>query len=174
MNTTKIIETLLYCAPALITGGVAYYFFKMHTSNEENRRRYLLLKETRKDVLPLKLQAYERMTLFLERINPIKLVLRVAPISDDKQGYENLLINTIDQEFEHNLTQQIYISDESWQIIIRTKNAIIANIRIASQQVQSAKELREKILSDIATNENELPTNIALLYLKNEVKNLIG
>lgn len=174
MNTTKIIETLLYCIPALITGVIAFYFFKMHTNNEENRRRYLLLKDTKKDVLPLKLQAYERMTLFLERTNPIKLVLRVAPLTDDKLGYENLLINTIDEEFEHNLTQQIFISDESWKIIIRTKNSIIANIRIASQSVLTAKELREKILADIATNENELPNNIALLYIKNEVKNLIG
>ena len=174
MNTTKIIETLLYCIPALITGVIAFYFFKMHTNNEENRRRYLLLKDTKKDVLPLKLQAYERMTLFLERTNPIKLVLRVAPLTDDKLGYENLLINTIDEEFEHNLTQQIFISDESWKIIIRTKNSIIANIRIASQSVLTAKELREKILADIATNENELPNNIALLYIKNEAKNLIG
>nr|WP_317632582.1 hypothetical protein [uncultured Flavobacterium sp.] len=174
MNTTKIIEALLYCVPAIITGCTAYYFFKTHTDNEESRRRYLLFKDTNKDTLPLKLQAYERMSLFLERTNPIKLVLRVAPQNDNKELYENLLIQTIDQEFEHNLTQQIYISDEAWQVIIRTKNSIIANIRIATQQVGSAKELREKILSDIAANESELPSNLALLFIKNEVKNMIG
>ena len=58
MDTTKIIELLAYTLPALITGVVAFYFFKLHTKNEEGRRRYLLNKEAQKDALPLRLQAF--------------------------------------------------------------------------------------------------------------------
>ena len=122
METTKIIELLSYTLPAIITGVVAYYFFNLHTKNEEGRRRYLLNKDTQKDALPLRLQAFERMTLFLERINPGKLLIRLSPNSENKNDYENLLISNIEQEFEHNLTQQIYMSDECWTIIVTAKN----------------------------------------------------
>jgi hypothetical protein len=173
MNTSKIIEIVMYCLPALITAGVAYYFFKIHTDNEENRRRYLLLKDTQKDVLPLKLQAYERMTLFLERTNPAKLVLRVSPINNDAKLYANQLVQTIENEFEHNLTQQIYMSEEAWQIICKTKNSIITTIRIAGANTENADLLRQNILSDIA-KEKETPTHLAILFIKNEVSLLLS
>ena len=69
MEATKLIELLSYTLPAVITGLVAYYFFDLHTKNEEGRRRFLLNKEAQKDALPIRLQAFERITLFLERIN---------------------------------------------------------------------------------------------------------
>lgn len=86
--------------------------FDLHTKNEERRRRFLLNKEAQKDALPLRLQAFERMVLFLERINPTKLLIRLTPFSSDKNDYENYVIAQIEQEFEHNLSQQIYMSDE--------------------------------------------------------------
>lgn len=172
MDYTKLIDIAAYTLPALITAGVSYFFFQKHTENEENRRNYLLLKESRKEVLPLKIQAYERMALFLERTNPIKLVLRVAPQGADKNAYENLLIQTIEQEFEHNLTQQIYISDACWEIINKAKNAVIQNIRWTTTQVENAQELRERILTDLAS-EKDVPNVIALSYLKTEIQHYL-
>jgi acetoin utilization deacetylase AcuC-like enzyme len=173
MDTTKFIELLAYTLPALITGGVAYYFFQMHTKNEEGRRRYLLQKELQKDALPLRLQAYERMVLFLERINPTKLLIRITPISNHKNDYENYVIAQIEQEFEHNLTQQIYMSDECWTIIMTAKNATIQMIRKAamSERVDSADKLREVILSDLM--EKPTPSSAALSYMKNELKEFL-
>ena len=89
MDTAKLIELCSYTFPAIITGFVSYYFFNLHTKNEEGRRRYLLNKDTQKNALPLRLQAFERMTLFLERINPGKLLIRISPNSEDKNDYEN-------------------------------------------------------------------------------------
>lgn len=173
MDTSKILELLAYTLPALITGGVAYYFFDLHTKNEEGRRRYLLNKEAQKDALPLRLQAFERMVLFLERINPTKLLIRLTPFSSDKNDYENYLIAQIEQEFEHNLTQQIYMSDESWTIIITAKNATIQMIRKAnmSERVDSADKLREVILSDLM--DKQTPSSAALSFLKNEVNEFL-
>ena len=169
MEATKLIELLSYTLPAVITGVVAYYFFDLHTKNEEGRRRYLLNKEAQKDALPIRLQAFERMTLFLERINLAKLLIRITPISEDKNDYENYVIAQIEQEFEHNLTQQIYMSDECWTIIITAKNATIQMIRKAnlSDRVDNANKLREVILSDLM--EKQSPSNTALAYIKNEV-----
>ncbi len=81
MEVEKIFEVLLYAVPALITGMIAYYFFKEHTKNEDGRRRFLLQKDMQVNTMPLRLQAYERMAIFLERITPSKLLIRVAPTS---------------------------------------------------------------------------------------------
>lgn len=172
MDTTKVIELFSYTFPAIITGLVAYYFFSLHTKNDEGRRRYLLNKEAQKDMLPLRLQAFERMTLFLERINPGKLLIRVTPNSEDKYDYENLLISTIEQEFEHNLTQQIYLSEECWTVIASAKNATIQMIRRtnSSEVVVTANNLRESIMTDLMDRQS--PSSVALHYIKKEVKNL--
>ncbi|HEU4497618.1 MAG TPA: hypothetical protein VFR70_11250, partial [Flavobacterium sp.] len=131
MDTSKILELLSYTLPAIVTGCVGYYFFSLHTKNEEGRRRYLIQKEAQKNALPIRLQAYERMALFLERINPSNLLVRISPMSADKNTYQNLVISHIENEFEHNLAQQIYLSDECWIIITTAKNATIQMVRKA-------------------------------------------
>ncbi|MCB0434428.1 MAG: hypothetical protein KDD18_16075, partial [Mangrovimonas sp.] len=117
-------------------------------------------------------QAYERMTIFLERITPSKLLIRVSPTSSQKEPYESLLIATIEQEFEHNLSQQIYMSDECWNIITAAKNATIQLIRKASllEKTNTANKLREVILTEMM--EKRAPSDAALAYIKNEVGEL--
>ena len=172
MELSKLFEILLYAVPALITGLIAYYFFKEHTKNEDGRRRFLLHKDIQVNTLPIRLQAYERMALFCERISPNKLIIRVTPISSDKDSYESLLIATIEQEFEHNLSQQIYLSDECWNIITASKNATIQLIRKAglSDKTDSADKLREVVLSEMM--EKRAPSDAALSYIKQEVGDL--
>jgi hypothetical protein len=169
INTDKILELLLFVLPAAITGAVAYYFFKSFLSNEERRRHFALLRDNQKQALPIKLQAYERLTLFLERINPAKLLVRIAPLSADKVDYGNLLVQHIEQEFEHNLTQQIYISDSTWTIILTAKNTTIQIIRqhVANTSVTDVQSLREAILNSLSTS--DAPSNFALSFLKKEV-----
>jgi hypothetical protein len=102
--------------------------FDNYFKDQQNTRRWLLQKENQKHSLPLRLQAYERLALFLERINPAKLLIRVAPLSDNKVDYQNLLIHHIEQEYEHNITQQVYITSELWTMLLTAKNTIIQNI----------------------------------------------
>ncbi|WP_283635525.1 hypothetical protein [Aquaticitalea lipolytica] len=169
MEVEKIFEVLLYAVPALITGMIAYYFFKEHTKNEDGRRRFLLQKDMQVNTMPLRLQAYERMAIFLERITPSKLLIRVAPTSSNKEDYENLLIANIEQEFEHNLSQQIYVTDECWNIITAAKNATIQLIRKASllEKTETANKLREVVLTEML--EKRAPSDAALSYIKQEV-----
>lgn len=170
----KIFDLLMYSIPAIITGGIAYFFFRDHMINEDKRRRYLLHKDAQKDALPIRLQAYERLSLFLERITPSKLLIRVLPNSSDVNDYEHLLIMSIEQEFDHNLSQQIYMSDQCWNIIIASKNTTIQLVRKAnlSEKVTSADKLREVILTEMM--EQESPSNTALAYIKKEVGDLLN
>lgn len=163
MDYQKLIELILYLIPAIITGGIAYLFFKKHTANEEGRRRYLIHKEAQKTALPLRLQAYERMALFLERINPSSLLLRVGPINNDKQSYQQLLIANIEQEFEHNLAQQIYISEECWNVIKSAKNTTVQMIRgvAANPETEDADKLRELVLTSLLDKASPSDTGMA-------------
>jgi hypothetical protein len=172
MESTKIIEILAYTLPSLITGSVAYYLFNLYFKEQQNTRRWLLQKDAQKDALPLRLQAYERMTLFLERISLTKLLVRISPISNDKMDYGNLIIEHIEQEFEHNLTQQIYMSDECWSIITTAKNATIQMIRkiIVTEEIKDADALRNVLLNDLLDKQS--PSNAALAYIKNEVSQM--
>ncbi len=172
MDSTKIIEILAYTLPSLITGGVAYYLFDSYFKDQQNTRRWLLQKDNRKDILPLRLQAYERMTLFMERINPSQLLVRITPVLEDKTEYANYVITQVEQEFEHNLAQQIYISDECWSIITTAKNATIQLIRLAvkSDKVADANQLREVVLSDLLGKTS--PSSAAVAFIKNEVGQL--
>jgi len=173
MDLERIIELLSFTIPSVVTGFVAYYFFVNHTKNEERKLKLTLLKENQKQSLPIRLQAYERMALFLERLNPSNLLLRVASVNNDKNAYATSIINAIEQEFEHNLTQQIYISDKCWSVIITAKNTTVQMIKKVAllDSVGNAQELREEILK--ATLTSLPPSTTALAFIKEEVKSFI-
>jgi hypothetical protein len=151
---------------------VAYSFFELYTKNENAKRKYLLQKDTKPDTLSIRLQAYERMTLFLERINPSQLLVRITPISENKTDYQNFVIAQIEQEYEHNLAQQIYVSEECWSTITTAKNATIQMILLATknEKIRDANQLREFILKDLL--EKPSPSSTALAFLKNELSQL--
>ncbi len=173
MDANRFTDLFLFVIPSLITGLIAYYFFKEHTKNEDGRRRFLLKKELQVTALPTRLQAYERMALFLERITPSKLLIRVSPIDSNKETYESLLIQNIEQEFEHNLSQQIYISEKCWSIINTAKNATIQLIRKASllEKTDSANKLREVVLTEMMKHRS--PSDAALSFLKEEISEIL-
>jgi len=172
MDSERIIDLFMFAIPTLITGFIAYYFFKEHTKNEDGRRRFLLHKDMQVNAMPLRLQAYERMALFLERITPSKLLIRMSPTSSNKEDYESLLIASIEQEFEHNLSQQIYLSDDCWNIIVAAKNATIQLVRKASllEKTDTANKLREVILTEMM--EKRAPSDAALSFIKQEVSDM--
>lgn len=167
----KILESIAYILPAAVTGFVAYYMFNGFLNQQNAEKKLALLSERKKEALPVKLQAYERMLLFCERINPTKIVVRIKPISDVTKDYGQLLISNIEQEFEHNLVQQIYLSDVTWTAVIGAKNATINKIKQVTETSNSASDLRENILIDYS--KIAPPTDTAIGFIKNEVRKLI-
>jgi len=169
----KIIESLQYVVPSLVSMLVAVYFFKEYTKTDAGLQKFNMLKEEKKFSLTLRLQAYERMTLFLERISPANVVFRIKAKNDNKQAYELSLIHTIEQEFEHNLAQQIYITEECWSVISTAKNATIQLIIDASKDsnVNNADELREAIINKVVKKQS--PSDTALAFVKDEVNYIL-
>tara|TARA_B110000046_G_scaffold113247_1_gene120489 strand:+ start:5769 stop:6281 length:513 start_codon:yes stop_codon:yes gene_type:complete len=167
----KLLESIAYILPAVVTGLVAYYMFNGFIKQQDSEKNLELLSERKKDTLPIKLQAYERMLLFCERINPVKMLVRIKPLSENTHDYLHLLIANVEQEFEHNFVQQIYVSDDSWTAILATKNAIINKIKQVSETSNSANDLRENVIIYYA--KTLPPTDTAISFIKNEVKKLL-
>ncbi|MFY9244055.1 MAG: hypothetical protein WAO74_13630 [Polaribacter sp.] len=167
----KILESIAYILPAAVTGFVAYYMFNGFINQQNSEKKLELLAQRKKESLPIKLQAYERMLLFCERINPIKMLVRIQPISENTNDYLQLLIANIEQEFEHNLVQQIYISNDAWTAIVATKRAIITKLKQVAETSNSANDLRENVLIDYS--KTLPPTETAIAFIKNEVKKLV-
>jgi hypothetical protein len=168
----QLIASIAYVLPAAVTGYIAYYMFKSYLFQQNSDKKIQLLNDKKKESLPIKLQAYERMLLFCERIHPLKMVLRIQPISDKSSEYVSLLILTIEQEFEHNLVQQLYVSDEAWNGILKVKNIIESKFQQVSKTTHSSTEFQELILKEFSNNSS--PTEIAIAILKNEVVKLLS
>lgn len=168
----EIIEILKYTIPSIVTGGVAAYFLKQHNALENNKRKFELFQEKKKQSLPIRLQAYERMTLFLERIHLANITDRVDTYEANKIEYAKSLIVNINVEFEHNLVQQIYMSTECWNAIKNTKDTLLNVITAESmkENITSGQELKQ-VLKQISTT-SVSPTIVAQQMIQQEVQNL--
>lgn len=167
----QILQGLAYALPSLVTGGVAYMILSKFTEQNNSEKKLDTLITKKKNSLPIKLQAYERLVLFCERINPMKLILRVQPIGTDANSYLHLLLGNIEQEFEHNMVQQLYVSDDCWKAVMASKLTIVNTISELAEQSSSAKELQEKVLTNYGKTES--PTETTVAYIKQEVKKLL-
>ena len=168
------LEILKYVLPSLVMFGALYFVMNRFLETEHRKQLMVLRKENNNVTTPLRLQAYERLILFLERISMDKLVLRVSKPGMSANLLKADLLKTIQQEFEHNLTQQLYISNSSWENITQAKDEYLKIVRIAASQVKSnanAVDLGQKIF-EIMVKLDKSPSQIAALILKKEIRQL--
>jgi len=166
-----ILESIGYVLPAAVAGFVTYYMYNGFVKNSTAEKKIALITQKSKEALPIKLQAYERMLLFTDRINPVKMLLRIKPVSENTEDYLQLLIANIEQEFEHNLVQQIYVSTATWTAILGAKNAVMNKLRQVAEKSKKANDLRENVLIDYS--KTLPPTETAIAVIKNEVKKIL-
>ena len=169
----QILEGLKYALPAAVTGYVTYYFLNRFFIHEEKKQILLAKRELKQYSIPVRMQAYERLAVFLERISPLQLIKNVPLKNFSKEEYLNALIFQIEGEYEHNLSQQIYISTKAWEMVKTAKNAIIFFIRNISEdeEIKTASDLQKAIMEKSA--DNELPTDFALEFIRNEVADIL-
>ncbi len=178
MTEDRLFDLLFAILPALVVFATAFFairqFLAQDLVHRQTERLTDLKKDDRKHTLPLRLQAYERLTLFLERISPGAMVLRVHKSNMTARMLHMELLATIREEFEHNVTQQIYVSDKAWQQVKMAKEETIRIINIAMEQTgdgRSGTDLTQNIF-ETASRLTHLPTQLAVLALKDEVRKL--
>ena len=132
--------------------------------------------EEQKIILPLRLQAYERIILFLERISPNSLVMRLGKPEMTAVQFQALLVKTIREEFEYNLSQQIYISPTAWELVKNAKEEIIKLVNMASGKIPETSSSGElvKVILDLVVEKNQLPVNVAIDEIKKETLKIIS
>ena len=168
------LEILKYTLPALIVFLTAYVIIRgMIRSGEQNKNREML-EAVQKTSLPIRLQAYERLALLLERISPESLIMRVNQPGMTAKQLHTELLSSIRAEFEHNLSQQVYISSQAWELIRTSRGNVINMINAAADQVKddaTAMTLSQKIFEQVVQLKSP-PVQEALEFLKAEIRKL--
>lgn len=178
MTDDRLFDLMLALLPSVVVFLTAFFLIRnmLQSRSQERNADWLaqIKKEDHKHALPLRLQAYERLTLFLERISPGGLVLRVHKSNMTSRMLHAELLATIREEYEHNVTQQIYVSDRAWQLVRMAKEETLRIINIAYEQtgdVPSGTALSQRVF-ETASRLTHLPTQEAILGLKDEVRKL--
>lgn len=170
-----MIELLKYCIPAfcvlLATWLVMHKFYK----SEAEKRFWELKRLSQKEISPLRMRAYERLALLLERTMPEHMLMDLNLAEMTPLQVQAHLMHTIRQEYDHNLSQQIYVSDEVWAMIEDSKNQTIAFVNSIAQQMpvdSNALDYAKTLITAYRTN-GDTPNDIALQALRNEAKTLL-
>lgn len=184
------ISIIIIFFTAIVAVSVSGYFFyliiKNYLKNERkkaeaiagNEQKKMMLqmkidehKEALKVVTPIRLQAYERMALFLERISPNSLIMRCYQPGMNLQLLQGVMTKNIRDEWEHNLSQQVYLSSESWNRIREAKEEMINLIN--SSAVKLSEDADPSSLAGAifaSVSKHQVPTDEALEFLKKEIK----
>ncbi len=156
--------------PSLVVLLAVYLMFRQYF-NHQMQTVLLQNKKSRVHItLPMRLQAYERLTLLCERIELADLMLRLKSPGSSAQELQSALLVAIQQEYEHNLTQQLYISEELWQILLLAKNKTMDLVSLAAQSLpqDASGDDYVKRLFEMASKEEKLPSQIAKKAIKTE------
>lgn len=127
-----------------------------------------------KVALPNRIQAFERMSLFMERLSPGNLVLRLNAVNMTAKQLQQLMISEVREEFNHNLSQQIYMSDKSWDMIKNTVEDVIALINTNAEKLNAdakSVELAKLIFNEIEKRDVD-PVALTLSEIKAEIRDI--
>ena len=168
------LEIIKIALPALIVACTAYIVLKMNIEKELKQQVLELKNEGKKVMSPIRIQAYERLALFLERTRPENLILRTSSTNLTANQYRTLLLTNIRNEFEHNLSQQVYVSGALWQMTKKAKEDTVKLINLAGGQMSleaTATDLATRIL-ELLVEQNPQPADVALDFLRKEITEL--
>ena len=168
----NVFEIIKYTLPSIIVFLTAYFMLKTILDNEAKRKNAELKMNNQNIITPIRLQAYERMTLVLERISPEALVMRLQNSQMTSKELQSKMLSSIRAEFDHNLSQQVYISNSAWEVIRNTRENVVKIINSAADKVSPevpAIVLSKTIIESLMEMEQK-PTAIALEFLKAEAQ----
>lgn len=168
-------DILKITIPALIVFLTSWLVLRYMIRNDQDKRRQELILQNSRTVTPIKLQAYERIILLLERISLESLLVRVSSTDMTAQQLHSTLLNTIRSEFEHNLSQQIYMSQQAWEVVRNARSNMIKIINSEAEKMPanaSGMALSKQLLERIMELDKE-PTRAAIDYVKNEIARVI-
>ncbi|MBM3177646.1 MAG: hypothetical protein FJZ78_06520 [Bacteroidetes bacterium] len=168
----NFLEFLKILVPAAAVLYAMYLAVQAFINRDLESKRLDIRGRSLDTVLPIRLQAYERICLLLERLAPQSLLLRVSHLNLTARDYQRLLLEEIRNEFNHNVSQQLYMSESVWGMVKSARENLVMLINDSAEQLSSeasgldlAKRIMEKSLE-----KNIDPTGLALAELKREIQ----
>ena len=169
---TTLLEQFDYILPAILVMMLAVYVLNKVLNHDHTRRVFEYKKSAAKQMVPLRANAYERLTLFLERIQPTNILVRVQPPGMKSMSLHAALIQTIRSEYDHNMSQQVYVSDEAWNLINQAKDQLLTVINEQVRSVAPSSDATEfgKLIIEASVEEQKWLIDDALTLLKKEFR----
>ena len=174
MQLKDLIDILKYTLAGVGTIYVAFYLIKPYLDRAEKVQMADLKKTIANQTLPLKFQAYERLVLFVERVNPANMLIRLHGTNYSAHDLHSLVVNEIRDEFQHNVTQQIYVSERAWNVVKRVKDdtmSVVTNAAKAMPETASGLDLSKTVLAHLASLQDN-PYDIALSMIRKDMEEL--
>ena len=169
-------EILKYTIPSLIVFLTAFFVLKQMLAEQIKRYQIeanakLALGNT-KLITPIRLQAFERLVLFLERISPSNLIIRNNQPQQNCSQFQIKLITAIRDEFEHNLSQQLYVNNSTWEKLVLAKEEVVSLINTSASQIKSDEPASK--LGELIINNERLQGKQTIKIAINEIKKELG
>ena len=165
------VDMLKYVVPALIVLATSYVVMKSFMSREITKAHLDYKLDNSKLITPLRLQAYERLVLLLERLTPESLFVRVFQPGMSTAQMHKALLAAVRNEYEHNLAQQVYVSDDAWDAVKTAKESILKLINVAahSRKAKGGASEFSKVVMEAYNSVDYSLINKAITLLKNEI-----
>ncbi|MBQ0033798.1 MAG: hypothetical protein KBS77_00700 [Bacteroidales bacterium] len=168
-------EILKYILPALVVLLATWIVLYKMLKSEHEKREWVLRKESRKEVIPIRLRGYERLALLLERTTPEHMLRDMDVPALTVQQLQLLLMKTIRMEFDHNLSQQIYVSDTTWEAILLVEEEMISFVCAGAANFkpdEPALPYAQQLITVYKTN-GQTPVEKAQLMLRAEAREIL-
>jgi hypothetical protein len=169
-----LLDILKYTVAGLGIVYIAFYLFKPYLDRSENIQLIELKKTISGQTLPLRLQAYERIVLFIERVNPANMLIRLNGTAFTAAELHRLVVAEIREEYQHNVTQQIYVSSRAWGVVKRVKDdtlSIVTNAIKALPENATGMDLAKIVLAHLSQLDDN-PYEIGINLVKQDMEQL--
>ena len=169
-----LLDIIKYTVAGLGVVWIAFYLIKPYLDRSESIQLAELKKTISSQTLPLRLQAYERVVLFIERINPANMLLRLNDPSYSAAELHMHIVAELRNEYQHNVTQQIYVSSNAWAVVKRLKDdtlGIVNNAVKALPATATGLELSKTILAHLSHLDDN-PYDIGLNLIRKDMERL--
>ena len=180
LEKKMIFEVVRYTLPSLLMFIAVFFileaFLRGQRKEKELDINFELKKAAMKASIPVQLQAYERLILFLERINPQSSIYRVRQNGMSARDLQLAMTRSIREEFEHNMSQQLYISEDAWKLVLQVKDEMIKLCNLIGEQMPeqaTSMDYGKGILEYFMNSNKEIPTQIAIDYLRQDAQHLL-
>ena len=168
-------EIIGYTIPALVVLAATWLVMHKFYKAEEQKRLWEMKRASQKEISPIRMRAYERLSLLLERTTPAHMLMDMPLQALTVLELQQRLLRTIRQEYDHNLSQQIYVSDEVWDKISHARDemgAFVTTMGTNLPKEATSLDYAKALITAYNTN-GETPNGIALSALKEEARKLL-